>query len=113
MKHSHLWIVVSVLVIILLLFRSRISKYDSEIWEQFGLKSVESPEMDALMKTLQEQKNAYDAAKGIGDKMKLRVDFEQTRMAIREWYTAKGIELGLDKDKADEFSMAMIMKNSI
>jgi hypothetical protein len=113
MKHSHLWIIVSVLVVVLFLFRSKISRYDSEIWEQFGLKPVESPDMDALMKTLQEQKKTYDAAKGIGEKMKLRVDFEQTRMAIREWYTAKGIELGLDKDKADEFSMAMIMKNSI
>jgi hypothetical protein len=113
MKHTHLWIIVSVLIIVILFLKPKTSRYDSEIWEQFGLKVVESPDMDKLMKTLQEQKKAYDAAKGIGDKMRLRVDFEQTRMAIREWYTAKGIELGLDKDKADEFSMAMIMKNSI
>jgi hypothetical protein len=113
MKHSHLWIILSVLIILMFLFRSKISRYDSEIWEQFGLQPVESPDMDALMTTLQEQKKAYDEAKGIGEKMKLRVDFEQTRMDIREWYTAKGIELGLDNDTADEFSMAMIMKNSI
>ena len=113
MKHSHLWIIVGILIVILFLFRSKTSMYDSEIWEQFGLKVVESPEMDTLMTTLQAQKKAYNEAKAIGEKMKLRVEFEQTRMKIREWYTAKGIELGLDNDKANEFSMAMIMKNSI
>lgn len=113
MKQNTIWIIVSILIVILFLFRSKISWYDDEIWTKYGLKSVESPEMNTLMKTLQEQKKAYNDAKAIGEKMRLRIDFEKTRLNIREWYTAKGIELGLDNDKANKFSMDIIMKNSI
>jgi inorganic triphosphatase YgiF len=89
------------------------SMYDDEIWSKYKLKPVKSTELDALMKTLQEQKKAYESAKGVGEKMKLRIDFEKTRMDIREWYTAKGQELGLDKDAANNFALDIIMKNSI
>lgn len=114
MKNNTIVIFSVILIFVFMyVFRHKLSGYDTEIWTKYKLTPVESPELDVLMNTLKSQKKTYDEAKELGEKMRIRVDFEKTRYEIREWYIKKGEELGLDKDAANDFSMDMVMKNSI
>jgi hypothetical protein len=111
---TKLIVIVSVLILLILfVFGSRISKYDTEIWTKYGLKPVESADLDALMTQLSEEKASYAAATTIEDKITFRIVFEATRVKVQDWYVAKGKELGLNDGDAREFGRDMVLKNSI
>jgi hypothetical protein len=113
MKNVPIIVVVLVIVALLYVFRSKISRYDTEIWTKYKLKPIESKDLDDLMKTLKDYKKAYDDAKELKDKIQIRVEFEDIRSKIRDWYEKTGKDLGLDSSQASDFAIDMILKNTI
>lgn len=88
-------------------------KKSEDVWTKYGVKPFVPEDMDDWMKALNIYRETYEKAEDMTDKVVIRLNLEDARKSILDWYNEKGQELGMDPDKAVEFSRDMIRYNKI
>jgi hypothetical protein len=106
-------IIVAIVIVIIVLMYSARSKYDTEVWAKYGLKPIESEDLDIMMADLNMHKDLYKGDITIQERIGLRMQMEELRSQVSDWYNATGKELGLDDEKSAAFAKDMVKKYSI
>jgi hypothetical protein len=106
-------IIVIVAITIVVLMYSFRSKYDDEVWTKYGLKPVESPELNIMMENLNTNRELYKGEVTIQERIGLRLKIEELRSQVNDWYKSKGKELGLDDEKSAAFAKDIVKKYAI
>ena len=105
--------VVIIVFILVYVYMSR-PKGPEDVWKRYKLTPFKSEELDDWMEALHTYREAYESVENnMPVKVVLRLNVEETRKSILDWYKGKAEELGLDPLTAENFSLDVIRQEKI